>query len=76
MYTEETLVKIKTRYEKFRKSGDGDPLALKKDVEKLLEEAKAEGASKAVEELEEILIDLSFLTEEIRCNCQITKCHC
>jgi len=68
---------LKTKYERFLRDGAQDPLALKADIEKLLAEARAKGNHTLVEELEEILIDLTFSAEEMKCNCPMSKkCQC
>ena len=74
---ENAYTNLKARYEKFLKNGSEDPLTLKADAERLLAEAKAKGNHNLVQELEEILIDLSFSVEETKCHCYISsKCRC
>ena len=76
MTMEDTFAELKAKYERFLKN-DEDPLALKRDAEKLLAEAKAKGHHKIAEEIEEILIDLTFSVEEMKCNCPLSsKCRC
>lgn len=77
VYMEEKLASFKVKYERFLKDRDGDPLALKVEAERLLIEAKAKGNPKLAEELEEILIDLTFSLEETRCHCHMaSRCRC
>lgn len=73
----EKLESFKARYEKFLKSGSEDPLALKADAERLLAEAKREGDCNVVKELEDILVDLTFAVEEMKCQCPMAgRCKC
>ncbi|MCS7115126.1 MAG: hypothetical protein RMJ15_05120 [Nitrososphaerota archaeon] len=76
MNPKEKLETVKAKYKKLMREGVGDLLALKTEVQKLLEEAKSDGALDISEELEEILIDLSFTIEETKCKCHNTKCRC
>jgi chromosome condensin MukBEF MukE localization factor len=66
----EKLESFNARYEKFLKSGGEDPLALKA-------EAKREGDCNVVKELEDILVDLTFVVEEMKCQCPMAgRCKC
>jgi hypothetical protein len=72
-----TFRNFKAKYEKFLKDEGEDPSALKAEAERLLAMAKAEGNHLLAEELEEILIDLTFSVEETKCNCHMSsKCRC
>ncbi len=69
--------KFKARYKKFLKSGGEDPLALKAEAERLLAEAKKEGDGDVVKELKDILVDLTFAAEEMKCQCSMMgRCKC
>lgn len=73
---EDEFRNFKAKYERFLKGGE-DPLALKRNAETLLAEAKAKGNYNIAKELEEILIDLTFSVEETKCNCPTSsKCRC
>ncbi|MEM1566148.1 MAG: hypothetical protein QW510_03550 [Candidatus Bathyarchaeia archaeon] len=69
---EEKLASFKAK--RFLKDGNGDPPALKVEAKRLLVEAKAKGNLKLEEELEEILIDLTFSLEETKCCCHMAGC--
>ena len=71
------LESFRARYEKFLKSGGEDPLALKADAERLLAEARRKGDCIVVKELEDILVDLTFAVEEMKCQRPIAgRCKC
>jgi hypothetical protein len=77
MVMEDMFRRFKVRYERFLKDGGEDPIVLKADAERLLAEAKAKGDSNLVKELEEIIINLAFSVEEMKCNCHmVSKCRC
>ncbi|MEM2320248.1 MAG: hypothetical protein QXQ47_04895 [Candidatus Bathyarchaeia archaeon] len=76
MSIREKIETVKAKYRKLAKEGVGDPSALKTEVQKVLEEAKLAGVPGVDEDLEEILIDLSFLAEETKCKCHTTRCRC
>lgn len=77
MGMKDKLENFKVRYKNFLKSGGEDPLALKADAERLLAEAKREGDCKVIQELEDILVDLTFAVEEMKCQCAMTgRCKC
>lgn len=74
---EEKLASFKERYKQFLENGSEDPMALKAEAERLLAEAKARGDQSSAEELEEILIDLTFSVEETKCRCHMAnRCRC
>lgn len=74
---EDKFKSFKVRYQRFLKDGGEDPLALKADAERLLAEAKMEGDDNVVKELEDILVDLTFAVEEMKCQCHMAgRCKC
>ncbi|MEM0058612.1 MAG: hypothetical protein QXG58_07730 [Candidatus Bathyarchaeia archaeon] len=74
---EAKLASFKERYKRFLKDGSEDPMALKAEAERLLTETKAHGDQSLAEELEEILIDLTFSVEEAKCRCHMAnRCRC
>ncbi|MEM3873622.1 MAG: hypothetical protein QXU45_00585 [Candidatus Bathyarchaeia archaeon] len=74
---EEKLASFKAKYKQFLKDGDGDPLTLKAEAERLLTEVRAKGDQNLAKELQEILIDLTFAVEETKCHCHMaSRCRC
>ncbi|MEM3784068.1 MAG: hypothetical protein QXY88_03430 [Candidatus Bathyarchaeia archaeon] len=77
MDMKDKLESFKARYEKFLKSGGEDPLALKAEAERLLAEAKKKSDCNVAKELEDILVDLTFAVEEMKCQCSMMgRCKC
>lgn len=77
MNMEDKFKSFKVRYHRFLKDGSEDPLALKADAERLLAEAKMEGDFNVVKELEDLLVDLTFAVEEMKCRCHMAgSCKC
>ncbi|MEM0358131.1 MAG: hypothetical protein QXL77_07170 [Candidatus Bathyarchaeia archaeon] len=72
---ENKIASFKSKYERFLKNGGEDPLALKAEAERLLAEVKTSGNKSLVEELEEILMELTLSVEETKCHCHMSRCR-
>jgi hypothetical protein len=64
----ESIEKLREDYESFKK-GNKSVLAVKSRALSVLEIAKKQGDTEAVEEIKDILIDLEFAIGENQCNC-------
>jgi len=66
---------LRRKYECFRK-GKEDPLTVRGEAMILLKEARNNGDHKAMNEIEDMLIDLEFSIEENKCKCHRECSNC